>query len=59
MEIWKVWLSGYWEYEERPRIFKRTVRAGVLCENDILELDEAEIWKGKDRPSFYGISIIP
>ena len=25
VEIWNVWLSDYWEYDDRPHICKRTV----------------------------------
>ncbi len=60
VEFWNVYLIGYWEFDDRPYIHKRTVHIDELTVNDIKEINEAENWNNKDtnRPSFYGIEII-
>ncbi len=60
VEIWNVWLLGYWEYEDRPYIRKRTIRTEKLTADDIKEIINAENWDNKDknRPSFYCLEII-
>lgn len=61
VEIWNVWLSGYWEWEDRPHICKQTVRINDLTVDDLKEIVDAENWKDKDpvRPWFYGIEVLP
>lgn len=60
VELWKVWLLGYWEYEDRPYIHKKTIRIDELTGNDIKEINEADNWNNKDqnRPSFYCIEVV-
>lgn len=60
VELWNVCLIGYWEFDDRPYIHKRTVRIDELTVNDIKEINEAENWNNKDknRPSFYCIEVI-
>ena len=60
VEIWNVWLSDYWEYDDRPHICKRTVPIDELTIDDIKEILQAENWNNKDknRPWFYCCEII-
>ncbi len=60
VKLWNVCLIGYWEFEDRPHIHKRTIRIDELTVNDIKEINEAENWKNKDknRPSFYCMEIV-
>ena len=60
VEIWNVWLMGYWEYDDRPYIRKRTIRMEELTIDDMKEIIKAENWDNKDknRPSFYCLEII-
>ena len=60
VEIWNVWLSGYWEFDDRPHICKRTVPIDELTAEDIKEIGQAENWDNKDknRPWFYYLEII-
>ena len=60
VEIWNVWLMGYWEYDDRPYIRKRTIRMEELTIDDMKEIIKAENWANKDknRPSFYCLEII-
>ena len=60
VELWNVWLLGYWEYDDRPYIHKKTVNINDLTVTDIKEINNAENWNNKDpnRPSFYCLEII-
>lgn len=60
VELWNVWLLGYWEYDERPYIHKKTIPIQELTVGDIKEINAAENWNNKDpnRPSFYCIEIV-
>ena len=60
VEIWNVWLSGYWEFEDRPHICKKTVPIDELTADDIKEIVQAENWDNRDhnRPWFYCLEII-
>lgn len=60
VEIWNVWLSGYWEWEDRPHICKQIVRMNDLTVDDLRDIVEAENWKDKDhiRPWFYSIEVL-
>lgn len=58
IEIWRVWLGDYYEYEESPVIQKCTVPFSDLTVDDIREVDSAAVWNHPDkrhpgRPSFY------
>lgn len=62
IEIWHVWLMGYYEYDERPAIQRCTVSFSDLTIDDLREIDDAEIWNTPDkrnpgRPSFYCLVI--
>lgn len=60
VEIWNVWLSGYWEFDDRPHVCKRTVPIDELTTEDIKEIVQAENWDNKDhnRPRFYCLEVI-
>lgn len=59
VELWHVWLTGYWEFDERPVYVRDTVTIDELTAQDIKDLDDAEIWNNKDkqRPSFYCLTV--
>ena len=59
IELWHVWLGGYYEYDERPVMHRYVTTANELEISDIKYFDEAEIWNNKDknRPSFYCLKI--
>lgn len=64
VEIWHVWLTDYYEFEDRPFLHKRTVSAGSLTAAHIQALANADIWNTPDkqypeRPSFYCLRITP
>lgn len=62
VEFWNVWLMDYYEYEDRPFIYKKTVSINELTTEYIKEIDGAVIWNTPDkmypeRPSFYCLTI--
>lgn len=62
IELWHVWLGGYYEYEDSPVIHKRTLTIEEMTVREIYELDNADIWNHPDknipsRPSFYRLII--
>lgn len=62
VELWHVWLMGYYEYEERPVCHHYRTSLREITEKDIRELDGLAIWNHPDRrnpgrPSFYCLSI--
>lgn len=62
IEIWHVWLTDYYEYDERPVIRKCIVPFSDLTVDDLKEIDSAEIWnnpdkRNPDRPSFYCLAV--
>ena len=62
IEIWRVWLMDYYEYDESPVIQKCTVPFSAITTADIKEIDDAEVWNTPDkrnpgRPSFYCLVI--
>ena len=62
IEFWSVWLMGYYEYEDRPYIHRKTISIGELTTEHIKEIDNADIWNTPDkmypeRPSFYCLTI--
>jgi len=62
VELWHIWLLGWWEYEDRPVIHSRTISISELTPDDLKRLDDAPIWNTPDkrnpeRPSFYRITI--
>ena len=60
VEVWNVWLLGYWEFDDRPYVHKRTISIDELTVNELKELIEAENWNNKDknRPSFYCLEVV-
>ena len=60
VELWNVWLTDYWEYDDRPYINKKTISIDELTTDDIKKINDAENWdkKYKNRPIFYCIEII-
>ena len=62
VELWHVWLTDYYEYEDRPVIHRQTVSVDELTAKQIRKIDEAEIWNAPDkrypdRPSFYCLEL--
>ncbi len=62
VEIWLVWLLGYWEFEERPIIHRRKISINDMTEDDVKAIDSADVWKKEDknypeRPSFYCLTV--
>lgn len=62
VEMWCVWLTDYYEYEDRPFIHNKSISIADLTETHIKEMDNAEIWNKPDRnypdrPSFYRLTI--
>ena len=58
IELWHVWLTEHYEYEDSPVIRSRTISIHEITEKDIKELDSSDIWNTPDkmypnRPSFY------
>ena len=63
VELWHVWLLGYYEFEDRPFLHRKTISAKDLTPEHLKALDTAEIWNSPDkmypgRPSFYCLTII-
>lgn len=60
VELWNVWLTDYWEYDDRPYINKKTVSINELTTDDIKKINDAGNWdkKYKNRPIFHCIEII-
>ena len=62
VELWKVWLMDYYEFEDRPYIHRKTISVRDLTTTQIKEIDDAVIWNTPDRmyperPSFYCLTI--
>lgn len=62
IELWKVWLTDYYEYDESPVIHKRITSVSELSIDDIKEITSSDIWNMPDkrypnRPSFYRLII--
>ena len=60
LEMWHVWLTDYYEFDDRPVMRYYITTAQELETSDIKHFDEAEIWNNKDknRPSFYRLTIL-
>lgn len=60
VEIWNVWLSGCWEFDDRPHISKKTVPIDELTADDMKEIVQAENWDNRDhnRPWFYCVEVV-
>lgn len=60
VEIWNVWLSSYWEFDDRPHISKKTVPLDELTADDMKEIVRAENWDNRDRnrPWFYCLEVV-
>ena len=62
VEFWHVWLTDYYEFEDRPYIHRKTISVQSLTAEHIRETDDAVIWNTPDpmypeRPSFYCLTI--
>ncbi len=62
IELWRVWLTDYYEYEESPVIHNRTIFIKDLTVKDIKEFYDAQTFNNPDkkypnRPSFYRLTI--
>ena len=62
VELWRVWLMDYWEFEDRPYMHTSVCRFRDLTEEQIIALDRAEVWNKPDknnpeRPSFYRLIV--
>lgn len=62
VELWRVWLMDYWEFENRPYMHTSVCRFRDLTEEQIIALDRAETWNKPDknnpeRPSFYRLIV--
>lgn len=58
VEIWRVWLSDFYDYEESPVLKRQFLSWKDLTVEDLREMDEADFWNHPDphypdRPSFY------
>lgn len=61
VKVWHVWLNdGYYEYDERPIIKKKTLQIDEISPEDIQKIDNAVIWENANsiRPIFYCLEII-
>ena len=62
VELWRVWLTDYYGFEDRPFIHRKAITIDELTAKHIKEIDNSEIWnnpdkKYPDRPSFYCLAI--
>ena len=58
VELWKVWLTDWYEYDERPRYRKSEVSFGDLTVGDIEEITETEVWtRGQKRPTYHCLTV--
>ena len=62
VEFWHVWLTDYYEFEDRPFIHRKTISIRELTAEHIKETNDAKIWNTPDktypeRPSFYCLTI--
>lgn len=58
VQLWKVWLMDYYEYDERPRYKTREITLTELRAEDIQEISEADVWgDDKVRPTDYCLSV--
>jgi len=62
VELWRVWLMDYWEFEDRPYLHTSVCRFSDLTLGDILGVAAAEVWNKPDkanpeRPSFYRLIV--
>ena len=60
--VWHVWLTDYYEFEDRPYIHRKLISIDGLRIEHINEIDKAVIWNTPDkfypeRPSFYCLEI--
>ena len=63
VELWKVWLGGFYEYDERPSYRTRELSVRELTAGDVQELVESSVWekggkKGGKRPVFHCLTVV-
>lgn len=62
VEVRHVWLTDYFEFEERPFLHRTTLSVNELTPAHLKQIDNAVIWNTPDkqypqRPSFYCLTI--
>ena len=62
IELWHVWLTDYYEFEDRPFLHQKVLAFSQLSPAHLQALEDAEIWNTPDkqypnRPSFYCLTI--
>jgi len=62
VELWRVWLMDFYEFEDRPFLHRKVISVRELTAAHIREIDHAVIWNTPDkmypeRPSFYCLTI--
>lgn len=59
VELWRVWLMDYCEYDKRHIKRTQSIAIDELTVDDIKEIDSADIWNNPDRgrPSYYCLRI--
>ena len=63
VELWRVWLGTWYDYEDSPVVHRSTVISGELTAEHIKAVNDAVIWNKPDknnpnRPSHYCLRII-
>ncbi|MGI5912878.1 MAG: hypothetical protein ACOX6E_09950 [Syntrophomonadaceae bacterium] len=61
VEVWHVCLhGGFYKYDERPIIYRKTLHFHEVVPEDIREIDNAEIWENANsiRPIHYCLKIL-
>lgn len=64
VEVWRVWLTDYVEFEDRPVIRRTRIRADALTPEQLLAIDSAETWcrpdkRNPNRPAHFCLLIEP
>lgn len=62
VELWRVWLMDYWEFEDRPYLHTSVRPISELTAEELIALNDAEVWNKPDkaypeRPSFYRLIV--
>ena len=58
VELGKVWLMDYYDYDERPYYQRREISISELTSDDIKSITEADVWgKGEMRPVYYSLRV--
>lgn len=58
VELWRVWLMDYYEYNERPYYRRSEISIDELTEEDIKKISDMDVWSSyKNRPTYYCLKI--